>query len=53
VEERVRKYYRENKERCNFNNKMSKLCAKGIVDWQGIDLSTKQRGNKKTYSDEE
>jgi len=49
----VRKYYRENKERCNFNNKMCKLCAKGIVEWQGIVLAPKQRGNKKIYTDEE
>jgi len=51
--ERVRKYYKENKEKCDFNNKMSKLCAKGIVKWQGIVLTPKQRGNKKIYTDEE
>jgi len=45
--EQVRKYYRENKEKCNFNNKMSKLCAEGIVEWQGIDLTPKQRGIKR------
>jgi len=39
--ERVRKYYKENRERCNFNNKMYKLCAKGVVEWQGIVLALK------------
>jgi len=51
--ERVRKYYRENKEKCNLNNKMYKLRVKGIVEWQGIVLTPKQRGNKKVYTDEE
>jgi len=51
--EQVRKYYRENKEKCNLNNKMSKLHAKGILKWQGIDLTLKQRGNKKIYTEEE
>jgi len=51
--ERVRKYYKENRERCNFNNKMYKLCANGVVEWQGIVLTPKQRGNKKIYTDEE
>jgi len=51
--ERVRKYYQENRERCNFNNKMYKLHAKGVVEWQGIVLAPKQRGNKKIYTDEE
>jgi len=32
---------------------MSKLCAKGRVEWQGIDLTPKQRGNKKIYTEEE
>jgi len=32
---------------------MSKLCAKGVVEWQGIDLTPKQRGNKKIYTEEE
>jgi len=42
----ARKYYKENRERCNFNNKMYKLRAKGVVKWQGIVLSPKQkRGN--------
>jgi len=49
----VRKYYKENKERCNFNNKLCKLRAKGVVEWQGIVLVPKQRGNKKIYTDEE
>jgi len=49
----VRKYYRENKERCNFNNKLCKLHAKGIVEWQCIVLAPKQRGNKRIYTDEE
>jgi len=31
-QERVRKYYKENRERCNFNNKMYKLCTKGVVE---------------------
>jgi len=51
--EQVRKYYRENKEKCDLNNKMSKLCTKGVVEWQGIVLAPKQRGNKKIYTDEE
>jgi len=51
--ERARKYYRENKERCNFNNKLCKLRAKGVVEWQGIVLIPKQRGNKRIYTDEE
>jgi len=51
--ERVRKYYKENREKCNFNNKMYKLCAKGVFKWQGIVLTPKQRGNKKIYTDEE
>jgi len=51
--EQVRKYYKENKERCDFNNKMCKLYTKGIVEWQGIVLAPKQRGNKKIYTDEE
>jgi len=49
----VRKYYKENRERCNFNNKMYKLCTNGVVEWQGIVLALKQRGNKKIYTDEE
>jgi len=32
---------------------MSKLHAKGVVKWQGIDLTHKQRGNKKIYTEEE
>jgi len=51
--EQVRKYYRENKEQCNFNNKMSKLSAKGVVEWQGIDLTPKPKDNKKIYTEEE
>jgi len=51
--EQVRKYYKENKEQCNFNNKLCKLRAKGVVKWQGIVLAPKQRGNKKIYTDEE
>jgi len=39
----VRKYYRENKEWCDFNNKLCKLHAK----WQGIVLAPKQRGKKR------
>jgi len=46
-QERVRKYYKENKEQCDFNNKMCKLRAKGIVEWQGIVLTPKQRGKKR------
>jgi len=49
--EQFRKSCRENKEKCNLNNKMSKLCAKGVVEWQGIDLTPKQRGNKKIYTE--
>jgi len=49
----VRKYYKENRERCDFNNKMYKLRAKGVVKWQGIVLVPKQRGNKRIYTDEE
>jgi len=49
----VRKYCKENRERCDFNNKMYKLRAKGVVEWQGIVLVPKQRGNKKIYTDEE
>jgi len=51
--EQVRKYYKENKDKCDFNNKMYKLCTKGVVEWQGIVLAPKQRGNKKIYTDEE
>jgi len=51
--ERVRKYYRENKEWCNFNNKLCKLRARGVVEWQGIVLAPKQWGNKRIYTDEE
>jgi len=51
--ERVRKYYKEKRERCDFNKKMYKLRAKGVVKWQGIVLALKQRGNKKIYTDEE
>jgi len=32
---------------------MYKLCAKGVVKWQGIVLAPKQRGNKKIYTDQE
>jgi len=32
---------------------MYKLCTKGVVKWQGIVLTPKQRGNKKIYTDEE
>jgi len=49
----ARKYYKENREKCDFNNKLYKLCAKGVVEWQGIVLIPKQRGNKKIYTDEE
>jgi len=51
--EQVWKYYRENKEQCNLNNKKSKLRAKGVVEWKGIDLTPKTRGNKKIYTEEE
>jgi len=51
--EQARKYYKENRESCDFNNKMYKLLAKGVVEWQGIVLAPKQRGNKKIYTDEE
>jgi len=51
--EQVRKYYKKNREKCNLNNKMLKLCAKGIVERQGIDLTPKQRDNKKIYTEEE
>jgi len=44
--ERVRKYYKENKEKCDLNNNMDKLCTKGIVKWQGIVLTPKQRSKK-------
>jgi len=49
----VRKYYKENREKCDFNNKLYKLRAKGVVEWQGIVLVPKQRGKKKIYTDEE
>jgi len=49
----VRKYYKENRERSDFNNKLYKLRAKGVVEWQGIVLVLKQRGNKKIYTGEE
>jgi len=48
-----RKYYKENREKCDFNNKLYKLRAKGVVEWQGIVLVPKQRGKKKIYTDEE
>jgi hypothetical protein len=51
--EQVRKYYRENNKRCNFNNKLCKLRARGVVEWQGIVLTPKQWGNKRIYTDEE
>jgi len=51
--ERVRKFYKENREKCDFNHKLFKLCAKGVVKWQGIVLVPKQRGKKKIYTDEE
>jgi len=47
------KYYKENRERFDFNNRMCKLCAQGVVEWQGLVLAPKQRGNKKIYTDEE
>jgi len=47
------KYYKENRERCDFNNKMYKLHTKGVVKWQGIVLAPKQRGKKQIYTDEE
>jgi len=49
----ARKYYKENREKCDFNNKLCKLRAKGVVKWQGIVLVLKQRGSKKIYTDEE
>jgi len=42
-QEWVRKYYKENRERCDFNNKMYKLCAKGIVEWKGIEIKQHKR----------
>jgi len=32
---------------------MSKLCTKGVVEWQGIDLTPKPKGNKRIYTEEE
>jgi len=49
----ARKYYKENREKCDFNNKLCRLHAKGVVKWQGIVLIPKQRGSKKIYTDEE
>jgi len=49
----ARKYYKEKREKCDFNNKLCKLRAKGVVKWQGIVLVPKQKGSKKIYTDEE
>jgi len=49
----AKKYYKENREKCDLNNKLYKLRAKGVVEWQGIILVPKQRGNKRIYTDEE
>jgi len=49
--EQARKYYKENREKSDFNNKLYKLRAKGVVKWQGIVLVPKQRGNKRIYTD--
>jgi len=49
----AKKYYKENREKCDLNNKLYKLCAKGVVKWQGIVLIPKQRGKQRIYTDEE
>jgi len=49
----ARKYYKENREKCDLNNKLCRLRAKGVVEWQGIVLVPKQKKSKKIYTDEE
>jgi len=49
----AKKYYKENREKCDLNNKLYKLHAKGVVKWQGIVLVPKQREKQRIYTDEE
>jgi len=49
----AKKYYKENREKCDFNNKLCRLRAKGVVEWQGIVLVPKQKKSKRIYTDEE
>ena len=51
--EAAKKYYKENREKCDLNNKLYKLRARGVVEWQGIVLVPKQRGKQRIDTDEE
>jgi len=51
--EYYKKHYHASRAKCDLSTKMSKLCAKGVVEWPGLDLTPKPRGRPRVYTDEE
>jgi len=51
--EYYKKHYHAHKDKCNLSTKKSKLRAKGIVEWHGLDLTPRPRGRPKIYTEEE
>jgi len=51
--EYYKKHYHANRAKCDLSSKKSKLCAKGIVEWHGLDLTPRPRGRPKIYTEEE
>jgi len=51
--EYYKKHYHANRAKCDLSTKMSKLRAKGVAKWPGLDLTPKPRGRPRVYTDEE
>jgi len=51
--EHYRKHYHAQRAKCDLSTKKSKLCAKGVVEWPGIDLTPRPRGQLRVYTEEE
>jgi len=45
--EYYKKHYHEHRAKCDLSIKKSKLCAKGVVEWPGLDLTSRSRGQAK------
>jgi len=41
--EYYKKHYHANRAKCNLSTKKSKLRAKGVVEWPGLDLTLRPR----------
>jgi len=50
--EYYKKHYLANRAKCDLSTKKSKLCAKGVVEWPGLDLTPRPRGWQRVYTEE-